>query len=165
MRHALPAALCASVLSCSPAAPPPAVSTLRADERVVFFTTDARLSEDGRFWKVPIHAWVHEPEETKTRKAIFAGVMKEKYGLAATPETAANFDRRVALFVVDNERGKRVVIEIAGKTFELPPTEANGHASMEVDLDAALVSETAQDGTLAFSAVLPDRTSASSRAA
>ncbi|MCP3902712.1 MAG: DUF2183 domain-containing protein [Planctomycetes bacterium] len=132
------------------------MSSLKTDERVVFFTTDARRSDDGRSWTVPIHAWVHELDDTRARKAVFAAVLKKTYGLVPTPETAANFDDRVRLFVVDNERGKRVVIRLAGETFSLPPTEANGHATVEIQLDATVAAGAARDGTLEFTAVLPE---------
>jgi hypothetical protein len=87
------------------------VTNLKPDERIVFLTTDARLSQGGRTWIVPIHAWVHEYERSTVRKATFAALLKQKYGLEATASTAENFARRVRLFLVDNERGKRIVLK------------------------------------------------------
>ena len=155
MRCLLPVVLCAGLFSCSSAADDPGVSTVKPDERIVFITGDAHRAEDGRSWKVPIHAWVHELEDTRMRKAVFAAVLEKKYGLEATAETAPNFDRRIQLFVVDNEGGKRIVIQIVEQTFALPPTASNGHATAEIDLDADLVASMARDGKLEFAAVLP----------
>ena len=132
------------------------VTNLKSDERVVFFTTDARRSRDGRAWTVPIHAWVHEYERSTVRKRAIAAALKQKYGLEATAKTEKNFDRRVQLFLVDNERGKRVVIRLLGKTFALPPTGANGHTRTEIELDADDVSQAARVDTLTFSAILPE---------
>ena len=148
-------ALSSGLVSCSSAVEASPVSNLKSDERIVFFATDARPSEDGRSWRVPIHAWVHELESTRVRKAAFAATLKAKYGLEVTAKTTANFDRRTRLFVVDNERGKRVVVRLAGKTFSLPETQPNGHTTAEIQLDAASVSKVAQNGKLTFSAVLP----------
>lgn len=35
-------------------------SNIKSDERIVFFTTDARFVPADNVWGVPIHAWVHE---------------------------------------------------------------------------------------------------------
>ena len=145
MRCLLPVAVCVSLVSCSSAADDPAVSNLKSDERIVFLTGDAHRSEDGQSWKVPIHAWVHELEDTRLGKAAFAAVLEKTYGLEATAETAPNFDRRIQLFVVDNEGGKRIVIQIVEKTFALPPTASNGHSTAEIELDAALVTKTSME--------------------
>ena len=102
-----------------------------------------------------MHAWVHERDDSRVRKALFAGLLAEKYGLEATAETAANFDERFGAFVVDNERDEHVVVALAGRTFALPPTAPNGHASAELELDAGWVSSIARGGRLRFSAVLP----------
>ncbi len=130
------------------------VSDLKSDERVVFFTTDARLSEDQKTWLVPIHAWVHELESATARKATIAAALSLKYGLTTSDDTAANFDRRVRLIMADNERGKMIVITIAGQTLSLPRTQPNGHASGEFQLDAESVSQLASNGRLVYSAVL-----------
>ncbi len=132
-----------------------AVSHLRSDEHLIFFTTDAHLAEDGESWHVPVHVWVHEPEETKLRKGAFASALKSKYGLAATPATRDNFDRRVGLFVVDNERGKRIVVDVAGQRVTLPKTGANGHASTVITVNVDRVNAAAAGGRLTITAVLP----------
>ena len=157
MRHLLSLTLCGGLFSCSSAPDDAPVSNVKPDERIVFFATDAQLAEDGRTWSVPIHAWVHELDDTRVRTAVFAAILKEKYGLEATDETAPNFDRRVQLFAVDNERGKRVVIRIGEETFALPETAPNGHATTLLELDAELVAGAATDGTLVFTAVLPGK--------
>ncbi|MHC5113968.1 MAG: family 16 glycoside hydrolase [Planctomycetota bacterium] len=133
-----------------------AVSNLKPDERVLFLTTDARRAEDGRSWSVPIHAWVHELEETRARRTLFAAVLRTKYGLEITPENEANFRERVRLFVVDNEGGKRVTVRIGGETHTLPETGSNGHARTEITLDAATVDAVRRDGRLELTAILPD---------
>lgn len=35
---------------------------IKKDEKVIFFPTAARRSEDGTSWSVPIHGWIFEPE-------------------------------------------------------------------------------------------------------
>lgn len=41
-------------------------STIRSNERVVFFPTAASLSADGTLWTVPVHVHVFEPTESET---------------------------------------------------------------------------------------------------
>ena len=82
------------------------VSNLKSDERVVFFSTDAHLSGDGRQWTVPLHGWVHELDRAAIRRAGIAATLKVKYGLSATTKTEANFKRRIRLIVADNETRK-----------------------------------------------------------
>ena len=149
------AVLSAGRVSCSYSPEDQPVSNIKSDERIVFSTTDAWLSEDRRSWTVPIHAWVYEPETTSVRKAALAVTLKTKHGLEATAETKANFDRRTQLFVVDNERGKRPVVQLAGKVFSLPKTQPNGHTTSHIQLDMAAISGATQDGKLTYSVVLP----------
>ena len=131
------------------------VSDLKSDERIVFFTTDAQLSEDKQSWLVPIHAWVHELDNAAVRRAAIAAALSMKYGLITAPGTKTNFDRRIRLLVADNERGKQIVIDLAGKKFTLPRTEPNGHASATFRLDGDFVLQNARNGRLGFTAVLP----------
>ena len=132
------------------------VTRLASDERVVFITTDAHLSKDGQTWTIPIHAWVHEPESSRIRKRAIAEVLSQKYGLGETAETEHNFDRRIQLFLVDNERDKTIVVRMLEQTYVLPPTKADGHAHTEIKLEAKLVPPPNDDGEIAFSAELPE---------
>lgn len=102
-------------------------SPLKSDEQVILFPTTARLDETGANWIVPIHGWVFELEETSLwRRALVAGLLK---GLELDPEVAdeALFRERARLFLVDNERGKRLQLHIGGQVLSVGPSEPNGH--------------------------------------
>jgi phosphatidate phosphatase APP1 len=130
-------------------------SKLAADAQIVFIGTDARLDEARAEWIVPVHVWVNEPEKSVVRKAAFAEVLEQAYGLRASSETTRqNFERRVGELLVDNERGKRIVVAIGERTFELPGTGANGHALAEFRVPAAEVERLAVAGRLGMTAVL-----------
>ena len=131
------------------------VSELKSDERIVFFPTDAKLSADQSRWSVPIHAWVHELENRPIRRATIAAALSMKYGLTTSPQTKANFDRRIRLIVADNERDKQIVVDIAGQRVTLPRTAPSGHVVGELELDAATVAQHARDGRLTYTAILP----------
>lgn len=129
-------------------------SNIRADERVVFFATDAARS--GPTWQIPIHAWVHELEPARKRKAMLASLLEHAIGLEITDDARAIFDRRVGLVCADNEGRKRIILDIAGQQHALPLTAANGHVRTTLVLDVDLVARHAQDGILPLGTVLPD---------
>ncbi len=102
-------------------------SEIRPDEQVLLFATSAHMSEDGRNWIVPVHGWIFEPERDSVgRKLLIAALAK---GLDLDDDVIGDerFRNRAATFLVDSERGKRLRIDIAGQTFVMPRSEANGH--------------------------------------
>ena len=82
-------------------------SNIRSDERVVFFATDA--ARVGPTWQIPIHAWVHELEPARKRKAMLASLIEHAIGLEIADEARAYFERRVGLMCADNEGRKRII--------------------------------------------------------
>lgn len=133
------------------------LSNLKSDERVVFFSSDARLSDDDSEWIIPIHAWVHELDDAKIRRAAITGTLRAKYGLKSSPETKANLDHRLKLIVADNERGKTIVIRLLDKTFRLPETDVNGHTRATIRLADDLVSKRSDGKRLRFEAVISEK--------
>jgi len=129
---------------------------IKQDERIVFFTTDARLSDDGATWHVPIHAWVHELARASIRRKSVAAILKKKYGLETDEITKPNFDQRIRLLAADNERSKEIVISLCGNNYLLNKTKENGHSITQLDIDAAIVEQCQQMGQLRFQAVLPE---------
>jgi len=100
---------------------------LKSDEHIVLFRTAAWLDETTREWHVPIHGWVYEPEDSTARKAVFEKILESQFDLSPTEETDANFSRRLNLLIADNERGKEMTANIAGREYALPPSAENGH--------------------------------------
>ena len=131
-------------------------SDIKPDEHVVFFNTTAWYDEDAGAWQVPIHGWIYEPQDSRARKGVFAKVLKTKYGLVPDEATQANFDRRLNLLIADNERGKRIVIEIAGRIVSLPPSAENGHFEDVLSFGKDELDADANGGKLSFRAVTAD---------
>lgn len=128
-------------------------SNLKDDETLQFFRTAARLDEANQEWHVPIHGWVYEPEDSVARRTLFETILKSEFGLEVTEDNNANFTRRINLMIADNERGKRVVIELAGRRHILSPSGVNGQFETTLVLSAAEVEEFADDGVLRYKAV------------
>ena len=138
MGNRLRLALAALALGCAVSCGPPEV---KPDETVVFFATAARQDLASGLWIVPIHGWIYEPVVSTHRSAALAAVLEAQFGLSAAPETQANFERRVNLFFADNERGKRLRIQLAGERFELPASGPNGHFETELALPPAAIAK------------------------
>ena len=131
-----------------------AQSDLAIDEVVVFFRTSAWLDSKNNEWHVPIHGWVYEPEDSTVRKALFETILDSRYDLPVTDETRANFDHRINLMIADNERGKRIIVSIAGRTVSLPKSGVDGHFATTVVLPVEAVEKHAIGDRLPVQAVL-----------
>lgn len=130
-----------------------AASDINRDERVVFFPTAGRLSDDGTEWIIPIHGWIFEPEQNDLLRRAALAELKEELGLAPELPTTKVFDDRIGRFLVDNERDQKIEVAIGDKTFPLPASEDDGHILGTVRLPAEAARRLAPDGRLRFRAV------------
>jgi hypothetical protein len=127
-------------------------ATIADDEVVQFFRTAAVFNPQSETWRVPIHAWVYEPQKSRFRKAVFSWALNAKYQLRVGEEHFPHYDRRLNLLIADNERGKTPVIEIAGQRYALPPSAGNGHIRAEFSLPNSTVQEFQRNDLLTFTA-------------
>jgi len=126
LRSLLATALASSsALSGEQAKADPKSSNLADDEELRLFPALAYPHAQG--WEVHIRAWVYEPELHSWWRAIALRGLRRALGLPRGSESSTIFLARAQPFLADNERGKRVVLEIAGERYALPPTAANGH--------------------------------------
>ncbi len=123
-------------------------TALASDERVVFFTTAARLSADKVTWIVPVHGRVYRPEQSTVRKAVLAKAIQARYGIVADREQKALFDERIDLLLGDNKGGRRLTVVIAGKDYPLPQSNADGHFTAVLQIKAADLEAEARAGRM-----------------
>ncbi len=130
-------------------------STIKSDERLVFFNTTGWLDKHRPVWNIPIHGWVFEPQGNFLLRKFVSEVLERKYQLSLSSQSKSIFKNRLDLFTVDNERRKRIVIELDGNLFGFPRTKPNGQfvgylqipvEDLNIDPDSG--------GVLSFSAVL-----------
>ena len=131
-------------------------SDIRNDEHVVFFRTAGWLDETSQEWHLPVHGWIYEPQDSSARKALLETALEEHFDLQVSDEAEGNLSRRLNLLIADNERGKKIVIKMAGRVFELPPSAENGHFEAILRLPASEIADFTEEGRLPYSAVTND---------
>lgn len=132
---------------------PDVVSDIASDENLLFFRTAGWLDPDSQEWQLPVHGWIHEPEDTIARRALFETVLEQKFDLTVSADVESNFQRRLELLIADNERGKTIVIELAGGVYELPKSAENGQFSTILSVSSAQLVDFIQKGRLPYSAI------------
>ena len=146
--------LFASLLAgCAPVPPAAATSEIKSDERVVFFPTAARLSDDGSSWIVPIHGWIFEPEQDDVLRNAAVKQLRKTLGLKPAQTSNAIFEERARQFLVDNERRKHIAILVGTQTYTLAASQRDGHFTGTITLSAEVARKLAGDGRLTFRAV------------
>jgi phosphatidate phosphatase APP1 len=137
-------------------------SEIQHDEHVVFFQTSAHVDAASGDWVVPIHGIVFEPEEDSLKRRALVSLIRKSIGLSKDDLESEVFRRRAMHFLVDNERGKRIVIRIAGRTVRLSRSGANGHFRGTLTLtrreaNDALDAQGTTDRWLDFEAIAADQ--------
>lgn len=130
-------------------APAQAGSPIKDDEDVVLFATAAHREGDG--WRVPLHAWIFEPERGSAWRGGTVRGVRVALDVDGADPRRARLDEVARWFLVDNERGKALEIDLPGREVRLPETGADGHARASVRVGAAApgwitVSTRARDG-------------------
>lgn len=101
-------------------------SDLKSDEDVRLLPAVA--VREGTGWRVDLRAWVFEPEEGAWGRGAAIDGLVQALGLPAGSEANEVFRKRAWAFLVDNESGKRVVVQIGPREHVLEVTGTNGHS-------------------------------------
>lgn len=131
-------------------------SDIKRDETVVFFNTSGWLDRANEEWHLPVHGWIHEQEDSQARKVAVEKILQKSFDLSVTPQTNDNFSRRLNLLLADNERGKRIVVNIAGGIYELPESTENGQFEKTIVISAAEAAKYSENGFIRYTAVTDD---------
>jgi Uncharacterized conserved protein (DUF2183) len=105
------------------------------DEHVFLFPVSARPAPDGG-WLVPLHVWIYEPEHDSAVRNALLAAFADALDLPKGSADSALFRERAAPFIVDNERGQCVPVDVGGALCELGRSGADGHARAELLLPA-----------------------------
>ena len=114
-------------------------STIKSDENLVFFPTLARRIGSAS-WELPVHGWVYEPERRQVALAVLRQALPVDTD-TLTPEEADLFAERARLFLADNERGKKISIQLGGRGYEIGATAANGHFHGRLTVNSEMIEQ------------------------
>ena len=112
------------------------VSNLKPDEVVVFYPSYLTRDARGDRWRGVIHGKVHEPRDGASA-ALLRAALRKLLGIGdeLTAEEARLFDSRAGEFLVDNQRGKKVVVQLGDLTFASGRSGADGRFRVKISLD------------------------------
>ncbi len=103
---------------------------LKRDESVIIFPAVASRTAESNQWTADLHVWVGELEP----RGLSLAALRKALGLATdlNAEETAVFNERARWFLADNERRKEVSLRVGKQTVTIGPTEANGHARLNL---------------------------------
>jgi len=132
-----------------------AAFSLKPDEQVIFFTTSAYLDEDGQTWIIPLHGWIFEPEDDSIWRTAVVGELIKFLEMDDRVVDRTLFRQRAKMFLVDNERWKKLPVRVGDRVITANQTGANGHFADEFRLERKYAERLAQDSWLKLEAELP----------
>ena len=100
-------------------------SPIKSDEEVLIFPSAAY--QQGNFWIVPIRGWIFEPEKTDVLRRAFMRMLMKAVGVRSKSVGGQFFRKRMSWFLVDNERGKKIPIELLGHHSISERSRSDGH--------------------------------------
>ena len=98
---------------------------LAPDEQVLVLPTTASLEEDT--WKIPLKGWVFEMEHDSSWRKFQTKIIARKLKLGERSESNSLFIERAWMFLVDNQRGKRIKYRLGDKEVICNRSRPNGH--------------------------------------
>lgn len=129
-------------------------SNLKADEEILFFPTYGRQDPETNGWRFDVHGKVFEPEDSSAKRAALIALLQTSIDASVGGDDNAFRDDRIRPFLVDNERGKTVCIDLAGKQVIAGTSEANGHFLNSLILDTGRIANGKKNQIQEYNAVL-----------
>ncbi len=133
-------------------------SDIDQDEVILFFETSAHLDKDGATWVIPIHGVVYEPTVNPLRRTAMAIAISRLADSDDDARKSLNLIRILDHFLVDNERGQDISIQIGNRVENIGKSKANGHFEGTIRLRDAdiqnLIVRQDQTAYLPFEAVM-----------
>ncbi len=116
---------------------PAASAEIESDDVVLFFPTSGHQPADRREWVLPVHGWIYQPEADSTARAVALDALRRLLELEPTSDEMPLFKQRAWPFLVDNERGREISVQLGNRYFFLEKSQPNGHFQGELHLPVA----------------------------
>jgi hypothetical protein len=128
-------------------------SPIKSDESVTFYTSAAWPSRTKPgAWEVEIHGVIFEEENRPLIRMLGVRALGLRTELLTELERDV-LKKRMALFLVDNERGKALPVRVGSDVHLLPPSGANGHFLNVLTLAGDAVAAAMRHGQIPLQAV------------
>lgn len=114
----------------------PSATPVKGDERVILFDVAAHRDAESGKWVAPLHGWIFEPSDSVVRLRAIEEVLAAAIGRPLPEGSRERFEGIVRGFLVDNERGKRIAVEIGEESARLGDSLPNGQFRGTVELPA-----------------------------
>ncbi|MGD8937995.1 MAG: App1 family protein [Gammaproteobacteria bacterium] len=99
---------------------------VKKDETVILFPTSGYIDSNSQA-HLPLHGWIFEYEYDSLWREASVNVLQKSLELNDVSLDNELFKQRAWMFLVDNERGKKIRIAIDGNSVECGKSEPNGH--------------------------------------
>jgi phosphatidate phosphatase APP1 len=107
-------------------------SNLKPDQQLLFYPSICHCV-DGKSWQLEVHGCVYEPDKRTAGLALLREFLALNHVHLNDIENTL-FTERARLFMVDHKGGKRIVVRIGGRDFDLGKSSADGNFSGVVRL-------------------------------
>jgi len=129
-------------------------ATLSLDEEVIFFPQSGWMNQAGTHWTVPIHGWVFEREGQAWLRELAIRLLREASEIEwEVAEKSPFFQARCQMFLVDNERGKKLPFKIGKHQFNAGKSTSGGHFYSAIEIP---VEDYPDGGKIEIQAVVPE---------
>ena len=129
-------------------------SSIRDDESIIFFPTNAYLN--GSVWVIPIHGWIFEKEKDSFWRKMTINRLPAQLEVELDETSRPIYEERAQIFLVDNERGKKIDVDLFGKRTIMETSKANGHFFGIVHIERNRFSTKIKQNCVTFQAVTKD---------
>lgn len=127
-----------------------ASKTIKPDEKLVFFSSVAKLNTDGTKWIIPVRGRIYEPEvQSPVRKKIRDLIRSAAEVPKDAPENEI-LQQRLRYFVVDNEGGKPISVKIGQKSYPVADSDGDGIFGGTIEVPREETAEHTKKGVLAY---------------
>ncbi len=117
-------------LTASAAAPVQSAANEEPGKSLLLYPSHLTWDAQAKVWRGQIHGGVYERER---RAAARSAVRAALGGRASrTPDEERIFDARIDPFMYDSEGGKRIIVELGGRSFRSRRSPGSGHLFVDV---------------------------------